>query len=59
MRGAVGNNTVDKMESLDATIMLEHEHDYDGTWIFRGFAGALALSAGFWVVIIATCAQIT
>jgi len=47
------------MESLDATIMLEHEHDYDGTWIFRGFAGALALSAGFWVVIIATCAQIT
>jgi hypothetical protein len=49
---------VDEAEGLDATNVLEHEPDYDGTWVFRGFGSACALSACLWVAIIAGCAQI-
>jgi hypothetical protein len=38
--------------------VLEHELDYGGARVFRGFGSALALSACFWVALIAGCTQI-
>lgn len=46
------------MEGLDVQDVLKHEHEYDGTRVFRGFGGAFAVSTCLWVAIVAGCAEV-